>query len=233
VMQAAGENLADGRVDNQERLKSYGSHIYSEAVRLRKMIEKLLDVAKSDAGQSFIHPKPVNIGKLTKQFIEEHHSYIKDKGFKLDYAIPEYLPNVMLDEHSLNTIISNLANNALKYSIHNKFLGIYLSHKGKDIILQVKDHGIGMSKKSINHIFEKFFRIEDTLTVQTKGYGLGLSIVKNLVDLNNGTINVTSREGEGSTFTVTFPAIVEPIEHTSGTPKAVTQSLKPNKKTTH
>ncbi len=119
------------------------------------------------------------------------------------------MPKVMLDEHSMDTILSNLINNAIKYSADDKFLGIYLSQRGKDVILKVEDHGVGMSKKSIKHIFEKFYRAEDTLTAQTKGYGLGLSIVKNLVELNGGTISVNSQEGEGSTFTVTFPIIKE------------------------
>lgn len=231
VMQAAGENLADGRVDNQERLKSYGSHIYSEAVRLRKMIEKLLDVAKADAGESFIHPKPVAIDEHVNQFIEEHRAYIKNKGFTLESSVPENCPNVMIDEHTINTVLSNLANNAIKYSTDDKFLGIHLSHKGKDVILQIKDHGIGLSKKSINHIFEKFYRVEDTLTAQTKGYGLGLSIVKNLVELNGGTINVTSQQGKGSTFTVTFPAIMD-TNKTEEHPEIHTQNSRKNKNKT-
>lgn len=210
VMQAAGENLADGRVDNQERLKSYGSHIYSEAVRLRKMIEKLLDVAKADAGESFIHPKQVNIKKHVNKFIDEHRAYIEGKGFTLDISVPDDRPTVMLDIHSLNTILSNLSNNAIKYSNDDKVLGIYLSQKGKDAILQVKDRGVGISKNSIKHIFEKFYRVEDSLTAQTKGYGLGLSIVKNLVELNGGTINVSSQPGKGTIFTVTFPVIDAP-----------------------
>jgi signal transduction histidine kinase len=208
-MQAAGENLADGRVDNKERLESYGAHIYSEAVRLRKMIDRLLDVAKADAGDSFIHPKPVAVNHKVQEFIEEQRSYIKEHGFTLQASIPEHLPRVMVDEHSIETILSNLVSNAIKYSNESKFIGINLSKKGKDIILRVKDHGVGMSKNSIGHIFEKFYRAEDTLTAETKGYGLGLSIVKNLVELNGGSISVNSREGRGSTFTVTFPIIKE------------------------
>ncbi len=218
VMQAAGENLADGRVDNRERLESYGAHIYSEAVRLRKMIDRLLDVAKADAGDSFIHPKPVAVHHKVKAFIEEHRSYIKDKGFNLQTSVPEHLPYVMADEHSIETILSNLVNNAIKYSNESKFISINLSKKGKDIILRVEDRGIGMSKNSIGHIFEKFYRVEDPLTAETKGYGLGLSIVKNLVELNGGSISVNSREGHGSTFTVTFPVIQE-------TKKAADRSL--------
>lgn len=214
VMQAAGENLADGRVDNKDRLKSYGSHIYSEAVRLRKMIDKLLDVAKADAGESFIHPKPVAIGTQVYEFIDEHRDYIEGKDFTLQASIERQAPEVMLDVHSLDTILRNLVNNAMKYSTDDKFVGIELSHKGKDVILKVEDHGIGLSKKSMTHIFEKFYRVEDTLTAKTKGYGLGLSIVKNLVDINGGSISVTSQPGEGTTFTVTFPALIKPEEST-------------------
>lgn len=220
VMQAAGENLADGRVDNRERLKSYGSHIYSEAVRLRKMIDRLLDVAKADAGESFIHPKPLKINKRIEKFVEEHRSYIEQKGFTLDISIPEHMPKVMLDEHSMETILSNLINNAIKYSDGEKFLGIYLSQRGKDVVLKIEDRGIGMHKESIKHIFEKFYRAEDTLTAETKGYGLGLSIVKNLVELNGGTISVNSQKGKGSTFTVTFPIINDQTEQEADTSSA-------------
>ncbi|MBN2731905.1 MAG: HAMP domain-containing histidine kinase, partial [Balneolaceae bacterium] len=160
-------------------------------------------------GESFIHPKPVAIKEQVSEFVKEHRSYIEERGFTLESSVPENCPRVMLDEHSLDTILRNLTNNAIKYSNSHKFIGIYLSHKGKDVILQIKDRGIGLSKKSINHIFEKFYRVEDTLTAETKGYGLGLSIVKNLVELNGGTISVTSKEGKGSTFTVTFPVITE------------------------
>lgn len=219
VMQAAGENLADGRVDNRERLRSYGSHIYSEAVRLRKMIDRLLDVAKADAGESFIHPKPIAINRYLSDFVDEHRNYIQEKGFTLHTSIPESMPQVMLDEHSLDTVLSNLVNNAIKYSNGEKYLGIYLSQKGKDAILQVEDHGIGMKKEAINHIFEKFYRAEDTLTAETKGYGLGLSIVKNLIDLNGGSVSVASQEGRGSTFTVTFPFIDELQNETERKPE--------------
>lgn len=217
VMQAAGENLADGRVESRDRLKSYGSHIYSEAVRLRKMIDKLLDVAKADAGEAFIHPKPVDIADKVDAFIAEHQEFIEGKGFELKTSVKKDLPMVMVDEHSLDTVLRNLVNNAMKYSSDNKFVGIYLSQKNNDILLKIEDHGIGISKQSLSHIFEKFYRVEDTLTAKTKGYGLGLSIVQNLVQLNGGTIYVDSEEGKGSIFTVSLPAI-----ETSGEPARTT-----------
>ncbi|MGD8748069.1 MAG: HAMP domain-containing sensor histidine kinase [Balneolaceae bacterium] len=216
VMQAAGENLADGRVKDEQRLKTYGNHIYNEAVRLRKMIEKLLDVAKSDAGQSLIEPAPESIGDLIKSYLDEHRRYIENKGFTLDLSIEEDLPTVMIDADSFETILSNLIENAMKYTRDEKYLGITLQANKKNIELEIVDHGVGMIKKDISHIFDKFYRAEDTLTAQTKGHGLGLSIVKNLVQLNGGTIKVSSEPGKGSIFAVSFPILVEGTEAASG-----------------
>ncbi len=212
VMQAAGENLADGRIHNKYRLKKYGSHIYSETLRLRKMIEKLLDVAKADAGKSFVKPEPCAIDLLLTNFIDEHREYIEYEGFTTDIYIQENMPEALVDEHSVYTILNNLVSNAIKYSYEDKFLGISLSSNEKNIILEVEDHGVGMEQKSLDHIFEKFYRIEDTLTAHTKGYGLGLSIVKNLVELNNGNIKVKSEKGSGTVFTVILPALIENVK---------------------
>ncbi|WP_372636095.1 sensor histidine kinase [Fodinibius sp.] len=213
VMQAAGENLSDGRVRDQSRLKNYGTHIYNEAVRLRRMIEKLLDVAKADAGQSLIEPKPVNLKQLVQSYIDEQKSYIENRGFALDVAIDDDIPLAMVDIDSFDTILGNLVENALKYSKEERYLGISLEASDDNITLKVEDHGVGMPKKVMSHIFDKFYRAEDTLTAQTKGHGLGLSIVKSLVELNGGSISVASEVGKGSIFTVTFPTLVNsPVE---------------------
>lgn len=209
VMQAAGENLADGRVKDENRLKNYGSHIFNEAVRLRRMIEKLLDVAKADAGKSLIEPHPVDIKELIYSYLDEHRKYIENKGFSIDLDLEEDIPMVMLDADSFDTIFSNLIENAVKYSKDEKYIGINLHRNDKNVELEVIDHGVGMIKKDISHIFDKFYRAEDSLTAKTKGHGLGLSIVKNLVELNGGTIDVKSKAGEGSTFVVTFPILVD------------------------
>jgi len=209
VIQASGENLADGRVNDQDRVKSYGAHIYSETMRLRSMINQLLDVAKADAGKLFVDPVPVALNEKLREFLQEHRAYIHGKGFKIESVIPENVPPVKVDKHTLDTILRNLINNAIKYSGEDKFLGVYLKLENQQVILQIQDHGIGIPEESLAHIFEKFYRCEDTLTAKTKGYGLGLSIVKNLVELNNGTITVSSQENEGTTFTISFVPIME------------------------
>jgi len=207
VMQAAGENLADGRVDNKERLKAYGSHIYTESIRLRKMIEKLLDVAKADSSKSLAEPKAVRLDELLEKYLEEHADYIKSKGFTIDTSVADDMQNVMIDVENFETIIGNLLENAIKYSREQKHIHISLQQQDKQAVLKITDRGMGIPKKSQKHIFEKFYRAEDVLTANTKGHGLGLSIVKNLVELNGGTISVKSEEKKGSCFTITLPVV--------------------------
>jgi len=209
VMQAAGENIADGRVSEGPRLQKYGDHIYNEAVRLKKMIEKLLDVAKVDAGQTLTEPAPFKLHELLDSFIYDNREYIEAKGFKIKTEIPQNLPYVMIDPNSLETILSNLTENAIKYSSEEKKITFGLKKAGDKVRLYVSDTGIGIASDDQKYIFDKFYRVEDTLTATTKGHGLGLSIVKNHVLLNGGTIEVESTPQKGTTFYITFPSFAD------------------------
>lgn len=209
VMQAAGENISDGRVTDGERLKNYGDHIYNESVRLRKMIEKLLDVAKVDSGQTVVELAPHQLSALVTEYMQSNENYIRSKGFKLNYKSDDNLPLVMIDPDHLETILNNLIENAIKYSSDKKEIDIRLTSSNDHVSLSVADKGDGISTKAQKLIFEKFYRVENSLTAKTKGHGLGLAIVKNLTELNGGAISVKSTEGKGSTFTVTFPALIK------------------------
>tara|TARA_R110000868_G_scaffold259361_1_gene517112 strand:+ start:11875 stop:13572 length:1698 start_codon:yes stop_codon:yes gene_type:complete len=208
VMQAAGENISDGRVIEPERLKKYGEHIYDESIRLRSMIEKLLDVAKNDSGQTLIKAVPSNLNKLTHDFVQENRTYIEDKGFKLTLQNSPDKALIMIDNDHLETVMSNLSENAIKYSSTNKAIKFTVESELKNMILHVSDTGIGIPRKHLKDIFKKFYRVEDSLNAKTKGHGLGLSIVKNLVELNGGSIEVISEVGKGTTFTLRFPILV-------------------------
>jgi signal transduction histidine kinase len=208
VMQAAGENLADGRVTTTDRLQSYGKHIYTESLRLRRMIEKLLDVAKNEAGQLNLKPIASEMSELVKDYIYEHEAFLNSKNIDIDLQIADNTPQIKVDQNSFHTILGNLVENAIKYSPQSKYLGIRIFSDNKNVYLQVIDKGTGIPKQNQKLIFDKFYRVEDTLTAHTKGHGLGLAIVKNLTERNNGVISVESQYGKGSTFTVAFPAYV-------------------------
>lgn len=208
VMQAAGENIADGRVTEPSRLQQYGNHIYNESVRLRRMIEKLLDVAKTDSGQTMLKAAPHEINDLVRAYVQQNRDYIEQKGFKFTFKPAVVSALIMVDLDSIETILNNLTENAIKYSADKKAIRIVVETETDLARIHVKDAGIGIPKKHLKNIFKKFYRVEDSLNAKTKGHGLGLSIVHNLMELNAGKITVKSEVGIGTTFTLEFPILV-------------------------
>ncbi len=197
VMQAAGENLADGRVSDPTRLKAYGTHIQTESMRLRRMIDKLLDVAKTEAGRYPFKPEPYVMADLVDR-------YLKESGEQADTRL-ESAVRVVVDRDHFDTILGNLVENARKYGGDTGYVGIRVSRQGRRAVLEVEDRGIGIPPESIKRVFEKFYRVENADTARTKGHGLGLSIVKSLTELNGGRVEVRSTLGSGTTFRISFP----------------------------
>lgn len=229
VMQAAGENIADGRVKDGDRLKIYGNHIFNESVRLKKMIEKLLDAAKVDSSQAKAVQSPNPLEDLVAEFYEANKEYIQGKGFEFTFNQDKDIPIVMVDPDHIETILNNLVENAMKYSSGEKSIQLSVRSQNDNVSLLCSDKGDGIPKKMIRFIFDKFYRVENSLTAKTKGHGIGLSIVKNMVSLNNGQITVKSKPGVGSTFTVTFPAFFKKSANSSITETDKSQELKPTK----
>lgn len=206
AMQAAGENLSDGRVVDSGRIRTYGEHIYNETIRLRKMIEKLLDIARIDSGHSMmVQPVASDAGELLHHTWSTHQNLLRTHGFDCKLEIEPDLPPVLVDPDHLETILGNLIDNAIKYSFDKKELKLKVFRSQDGVTFLISDKGIGIPRKAQKRIFEKFYRVEDSMTAKTRGHGLGLSIVDNLVKLNDGKIRIESRAGEGSRFMITFP----------------------------
>jgi len=213
VIQAAGENIADGRVTQTKRLKEYGTHIHQESIRLNKMIEMLLDVARSDYGTTLIHASPHNLHMLVKNIVQQQYPLAKKKGHSIDYSYDSDKAVILVDPDHIKIILTNLLDNAVKYSKAPSTIYLQLSVTNDGFNLHVKDEGIGISRSHIKKIFKKFYRVEDSLSAKTKGHGLGLSIVQGLMELNKGTVTVKSEWQKGSTFTLFFPEYnVHPTE---------------------
>ncbi|MDG5767946.1 HAMP domain-containing sensor histidine kinase [Balneolales bacterium ANBcel1] len=206
VILAAGENLSDGRVNDSGRLRSYGKHIYNESLRLRAMIERLLDTARVSTGNIQPRQELLDLSPFTRSLLKRKQSWLESSGVQITFEAEDKPAHIYADPGDLTSSISNLIENAIKYSPEEKFLAIRILQRNGSVDLEVEDHGIGIPKKAQKHIFDKFFRVEDALTAKTKGHGLGLAIVKDLVSRNGGSVHVASTPGKGSTFTIRFPA---------------------------
>ena len=207
VIQAAGENIADGRVVEAARLSGYGQHIHRESQRLRGMIDKLLDVARSESDQLIAKPSVISVREFLEAYRNDHKAAIDEAGFELDFRVADSVGSIRVDPDQLETILNNLVDNAMKYSGEKKRIDLHAYPTGSSVEIAVRDYGIGISRQAQKKIFDKFYRVENTLTAHTKGHGLGLAIVKRLVEGNRGSVLVSSAPGEGTQFMLRFPQV--------------------------
>jgi signal transduction histidine kinase len=150
---------------------------------------------------------------LVKNIIHQQHPLAKKKGHSIDYSYDTDNAIILVDPDHIKVILTNLIDNAVKYSSGPSTIDVQLSVTNDGFILHVKDLGIGIPRSHIKNIFKKFYRVEDSLSAKTKGHGLGLSIVQGLMELNKGTVTVKSEWQKGSTFTLFFPEYnVQPTE---------------------
>jgi two-component system sensor histidine kinase BaeS len=177
---------------------------YEEIERLIKLVEGLNDIAKLEQTNLNLNKSRFNLSLELEKVITSFEPLFANSNSKI---ISDLLSNVevFMDKDKLTQVMYNLLANSLKYLNGNGEVFVTLKDKNETIILEVKDNGIGMSEKDLPFIFERFYRSDESRNKKTGGSGIGLTIVKSIVEAHNGTIDVKSRLGEGSTFTVTIP----------------------------
>jgi len=127
------------------------------------------------------------------------------KGFRIDFILPEPVPDSWYDIEAIQQVLQNLIDNACKYSGDSKLIEVKLTRIDSDIIISVKDYGIGINKDEREKIFERFYRVGDERTQKVKGSGIGLTIVKQIVEAHHGWIKLKSEPGKGSIFQIVLP----------------------------
>jgi signal transduction histidine kinase len=199
------EILELGRVNNEEKKTEYYRIIRHESLRLNKMIDNILDFSKIEAGRKTYVFVEGDMAEVIEQVLSSYRYQIVNSGFAVQTNIPPGLPPVLIDRDAMQQAISNLLDNAIKYSGEVKQLSITAKTVGADLSLEVADHGIGIPRAEQAKIFEKFYRVGDGLVHDVKGSGLGLSLVKHIIDAHHGTISVESDVSKGSRFTILLP----------------------------
>ena len=205
VIYSAGENLSDGVIDEREKISDYGGLIKREGKKLSGMVEQILEFAGANSGKRKFDFKNVEVRRIIDVALAECQSIIDEKEFEIEKDVPNVLPNIIADEKALTLAVQNLINNSLKYSNGNKWLKVSALNDDKEIKIVVEDKGIGISSKDMKKILEPFYRAENVIDEQISGNGLGLSLVKQIVDAHKGSIDVNSEIGKGSKFTLRLP----------------------------
>jgi signal transduction histidine kinase len=198
------ETLELGRLRNHDKQHEYYEIIRKESERLTALINNILDFSRIEAGRKEYEFRETNLADLVRSTLESYRFQIEQNGFKFEQKI-EDTPPVKVDREAIARSLLNLVNNAVKYSSGDKYLGVSLYRSNGSVKLQVADHGIGIAAPEQHKIFEKFYRVGDPLVHNTKGSGLGLSLVRHIVHAHGGDVSVDSTPGKGSTFTITLP----------------------------
>jgi len=199
------ETLELGRITTQEKKKQYYRIIRKESERLTALINNILDFSRIEAGRKEYEFRETDMAELVHNTLDSYRYQIEQQGFAFEESIDSNLPAVRVDREAIARALVNLVNNALKYSTDEKFLGVKLYRENGIVKLEVMDRGIGIARRDQSKIFEKFYRTGDPLVHNTKGSGLGLSLVRHITQAHGGEIAVESTPGKGSKFTLSLP----------------------------
>lgn len=199
------EILELGRVKNEEKKLEYYRIIRHESRRLNKMIDNILDFSKIEAGRKTYNFADGDMAEVIESVLSSYRYQINNSGFEVQTNIPNSLPPVLIDRDAMAQAVSNLLDNAIKYSREEKQLSITAKTVRSDLSIEIADRGIGIPRAEQAKIFEKFYRVGNGLVHDVKGSGLGLSLVKHIIEAHKGTITVESDVGKGSRFTILLP----------------------------
>jgi signal transduction histidine kinase len=199
------EMLVLGRVPSTERKKRYFNMILAQSERLSHLIENILDFSKMEEDKKVFHFQKGNIVSLVKDAISSFKHNAADQEFDIMITNGSSIPEIVFDREAMEQVMHNLLDNACKYSDDSKIIEVGIEINGRDVAIYVKDFGIGISKKDKDKIFDRFYRAGDEYTQSVKGSGIGLAIVKKIVEAHKGKVRVKSDPGRGSTFSVILP----------------------------
>lgn len=215
VISSAADNIVDGVVDKQVDIRRYGSVIQKQGRQIAELVNQILLFASTRDRRSRYVLRPLQIPQVIESVLDNTSELLHDTGFIVERQIQASLPYVMSDPLALSQCLQNLIVNAVKYSGESRWIGIRAvltdleNRAGQEIQIVVQDHGIGIERSELSHIFEPFYRSAAVSDAQIHGAGLGLSLAKDIVEAMGGKLAVVSEVGRGSSFTLHLPLAEE------------------------
>jgi len=203
------EMLQTGRVPSEERRQRYYDVLVEQSSRLSSLVTNILDLARIEEGRKEFQFGPVDVGDLVRDLVTTTQHRTGHDGYIVEADTQETLPLIHADREAITQALSNLIDNSIQYSDEVRNISVRVSADGECVTVEVQDFGVGIPSHEIDKVFDRFYRGGDALTRSVKGSGLGLTLVKEIVEGHGGTVHVNSEPGRGSTFSVKLPAILE------------------------
>jgi signal transduction histidine kinase len=207
VICSAAENLSDGVVVEQGQVRRYGALIAAEGRRLAEMVEQVMAFAGLHAGRDLADRQTVSVADVIEKALEASASAIAQQQVRVEKALSADVPHVFVNVRAIQRALQNLIDNAIKYGGEGRWMRVgAASDQHGEAAITVEDHGLGILPEEQRRIFEPFFRGRDVAASSIHGSGLGLSLVKRIVEAHDGTVTVSSAPGRGTAFTIHLPA---------------------------
>jgi signal transduction histidine kinase len=199
------EMLHHKRVQTEERKSAYYSAMLEESEHLSHLIDNILDFSRMEDDRRKYDFTDLDLDELILKFIESTYERFVEPGFDIRYNHPDRVPIIQADKDAILQVIYNLIDNAIKFSGTSRQIDINLVSRNNELIFCVKDYGIGIPVKDQEKIFDRFYRGDEPQRLGIKGSGIGLTIVKRIIDAHKWRLTIESKSGEGSTFMVRIP----------------------------
>lgn len=203
------------KFDNNSKADKYISMMKQNCFRLIRLVDNLIDSTKIDAGYYKLNPKNLDIVSIVENITLSVVKYIEDRGINLIFDTEVEEKIISCDGEKIERIILNLLSNATKFTNEGGSIIVNICDNDNSVIISVKDTGIGIPKEKQEAIFERFVQVDKSLSRNRLGSGIGLSIVKSLVEMHGGNIRLESEPGFGSEFIIELPAKVIPEDYTT------------------
>lgn len=206
-MGAIIEVLLDGEVKDPDKAQEYYRILSHDSERLRRLVKNVLDFTKIEEGRKEYKRKSIDIVWLVHQEVDNFENENKNEGFKVGIEVGDDIAPVFADEDAISQALHNILDNAAKFSGQEKEINIRIVRKENSVEIAVRDRGIGIPDNEQKRIFEKFYRGKQARNVSPTGTGLGLTLVKHIMDAHGGDVIVRSQPGEGSCVSLILPIL--------------------------
>jgi signal transduction histidine kinase/tetratricopeptide (TPR) repeat protein len=205
TIRGLAENVSEGWITSRDKQQQYFYLIASESEKLGHLVENTLDFSRIESGSKRYNMENCSVEELIEKTVHRFRLLAEGEEFNLSVDIGNNLPVVWIDKTAMEQVLLNLLDNALKYSFQEKVIKVIVKADKEYLYISISDHGIGINRKDLSKIFDKFYRSESYSGRKITGSGIGLTLVKEIVESHRGNITVESERNKGSTFTIQLP----------------------------
>lgn len=199
------ETLAMGRATSPETAKQYIETILTEGERLSRLVDNVLDFAKIEQGKRLYRFRRCSLQEVVRTAVQTLERPLAEQGFAVKMEIDDAVPDLLADSDAMIRAVLNLLSNAMKYSGKSREIEVRLGVRRNLAVIRIRDHGFGLPETEQQQVFEKFYRAPQPEGQSVPGTGLGLTLVKHVAEEHGGGVEVKSKPGEGSTFSIVLP----------------------------